>query len=412
LEWLRLVQRTAIPSSSSIDLLAVLNLFLLLFLGLADNQMLAALLPVLVRAFHVSIEVAGLLVVVYSAAAALAGFITGALSDHYGRKPFLLGGAAVFVLASWVASATHTYAELMIARAVTGAAAGTISTCSIAYAGDYFDYAVRGRAIGLVSIAYFAAPIIGVPAGAEIAYHFGWRSTFLFFAALAVVVACSSLALKSDRIATRNIPYKFRRSAAAFRSFLDRTDLMAGIAIAFLVSGGLVGFMTYIGEWLNTRFGLTTRGIGWIFMLAGVVAVIGSPLGGMLSDRLGKRSIAIAGCVIMAGAVAVMPLCSWGAVLLVIFGLTSMGAALRQGPLTALMTELIPDTQRGSFMAARSVSSQAGIGVTVFVGGVLYQRYGYLAVTALCALMTAAVVFLLAAYIAEPQGISSSELQS
>jgi predicted MFS family arabinose efflux permease len=406
------LQRTTIPPSPSVDFLAVLNLFLLLFLGLADNQMLAALLPLLVRAFHVSVEVAGLLVVVYSAAAALAGLATGTLSDHYGRRRFLLGGAVVFALASWVASATHTYAQLMIARAVTGAAAGTISTCSMAYAGDYFEYAVRGKAIGFISVAYFAAPIIGVPAGAEIAYHFGWRSTFLFFAALALVVACSSLALKSDRTAAHEISHKFRRSAAAFRSFFGRVDLVAGISIAFLVSGGLVGFMTYIGEWLNTRFGLTTRGIGWIFMLAGVVAVIGSPLGGVLSDRLGKRSIAIVGCALMAGAVAVMPFCPWGVVLLVIFGLTSMGAALRQGPVTALMTELIPDTQRGSFMAARSVSSQTGIGVTVFLGGMLYQRYGYVAVTALCALMTAVVAFLLASYITEPDRISPSELQS
>jgi predicted MFS family arabinose efflux permease len=397
-----LTKKASISPSPSLDFLVVANLFLLLFLGLADNQMLAALLPALVRAFHVSVAVAGLLVVVYSAAAALAGLATGTLSDQYGRKPFLLGGAALFALASWTASATHTYTELMIARAVTGLGAGTISTCSIAYAGDYFDYAVRGKAIGFISVAYFAAPIIGVPAGAQIAYRFGWRTTFLFFAALAVVVVCSSLALKPDRMQLRRSHRQFHESLAAFRSFLGHRDRLAGVGIAFLVSGGLVGFMTYIGEWLNTRFGLTTRGIGLVFMFAGVVAVIGAPLGGTLSDRLGKRTIAIAGCVLMAGAVAVMPLLPWGAALLFIFGLTSMGAALRQGPLTALMTELIPDTQRGSFMAARSVSSQAGIGVAAFAGGVLYQRFGYVAVTALCALMTAAVVFLLAAYIAEP----------
>lgn len=365
--------------------------------------MLAALLPVLVRAFHVTVEVAGLLVVIYSAAAAVAGFLTGTLSDHYGRRRFLLGGAAVFALASWLASATQTFPELMIARALTGAAAGTISTCSMAYAGDYFDYAVRGKAIGFISVAYFAAPIIGVPVGAQIAGRFGWRSTFLFFAALACVVVGTSLALKKDQINDSRAAHKLRRSAAAFRSFWARRDLMAGIGIAFLVSGGLVGFMTYIGEWLNDRFGLTTRGIGWIFMLAGLVAVIGSPLGGILSDRLGKRSMAIIGCVLMAIAVAVMPFCPWGVILLAIFGLTSLGAALRQGPLTALMTELIPGAQRGSFMAARGVSSQTGIGVAAFVGGVLYEHYGYFAVTALCALMTAGVVLLLAAYITEPR---------
>ncbi|MGH9444553.1 MAG: MFS transporter, partial [Terriglobia bacterium] len=275
-----LVSSTTIPPRPTVDPLVIANLFLLLFVGLADNQMLAALLPVLVRAFHVSIEVAGLLVVVYSAAAAASGFLSGTLSDHYGRRRFLLGGASLFALASWMAASTRTFPELMIARALTGAAAGTISTCSIAYAGDCFNYKVRGRAIGWISIAYFAAPIIGVPAGAHIAYLYGWRSSFLFFAALAFLSACFSLTLRENHRASRRAAHKLRRSVEAFRAFAARRDLLAGIGIAFLVSGGLTGFMTYIGEWLNSRFGLGTRGVGWVFMLAGVVAVAGAPLGG------------------------------------------------------------------------------------------------------------------------------------
>ncbi len=380
----------------------IANLFLLLFLGLADNQMLAALLPVLVHAFHVTVAVAGLLVVVYSAAAATSGFLSGTLSDHYGRRRFLLGGASLFALASWMAASTRTFPELMVARALTGAAAGAIATCSIAYAGDSFNYKIRGRAIGWISIAYFAAPIIGVPAGAQIAYLFGWRSSFLFFAGLAFVAACFSLALREDHRPGQRAPHKLRRSVEAFRAFAARRDLLAGIGIAFLVSGGLTGFMTYIGEWLNSRFGLGTRGIGWIFMLAGVVAVAGAPLGGALSDRIGKRKMAMTGCTVMAISVALMPFFPWGLALLAIFGLTSLGAALRQGPLTALMTELVPDSQRGSFMAARGASSQTGIGAAAFVGGMLYQSFGYAAVTGLCALMTAGVVCVLAVYIAEP----------
>lgn len=365
--------------------------------------MIAALLPVLVRAFHVTIEVAGLLVVVYAACAALAGFVSGTLSDHYGRQRFLLVGVIVFAAASWLASRTQTFPELMGARALTGAAAGVISTCSIAYAGDCFDYAVRGRAIGIISVAYFAAPIIGVPLGAQIADRFGWRNTFVFFAALAGLVTLFTVGLRKDHAGRGVAAGKLRRSLGVFRTFLGQRDLIAGIVIAFFVSGGLVGFLTYIGEWLHGRFGLTERGIGWVFMLGGLAAVVGSPLGGMLSDRWGKRTLAIAGNALLAIAVAVMPLFPWGALLLAIFALTSLGAALRQGPLTALMTGLIPDAQRGSYMAARSVASQVGIGTAAFAGGVLYQRYGYLAVTALCALMTVVVVVLLAGFIAEPQ---------
>ena len=386
------------------DSLVIANLFLLLFLGLADNQMIAALLPSLVKSFGISLSTAGLLVVAYSLAAALAAFFSGTLSDHYGRRRFLLAGVAFFAVASFAASRSRSLNELMVARALTGLAAGTLSTCSITFAADWFPYQVRGRAIGLISSAYFAAPILGVPIAAQIADRFGWQRAFLFFAGLAVVTTLATLRLPRERLNPQPSTEKLRTAIEAFRSFLLRRDTAAALVIAFLVSGGLVGFLTYIGEWLNTSFGLPTRTIGWVFMLGGIVAVGSAPLGGILSDRWGKRAISIAGNVSLGVAAGLLPLLPWGWGLLGVFALASLGAAFRQGPLTALMTEMVPAAQRGSFIALRNISSQLGIGVTAYVGGVLFQKFGYSAVTSLCAVMTAAVVVLLATHIVEPRG--------
>ena len=136
----------------------IANLFFLLFLGVADNQAIAALLPPLVKSFGITVASAGLMVTVYSLAAALAAFVSGSLSDHFGRRRFLVVGALVFAVASWLSSRCQTFGEILLARSLTGLAAGTISTCSIAYAGDWFAYAVRGRAVSLISTAYFMAP--------------------------------------------------------------------------------------------------------------------------------------------------------------------------------------------------------------------------------------------------------------
>ena len=385
------------------DSLVIANLFLLLFLGLADNQMIAALLPSLVRSFGISVSTAGLLVVVYSLAAATAAFVSGTLSDHYGRRRFLLAGVGFFAAASFAAGESRTLGELMLARALTGLAAGTLSTCSVTFAADWFAYNVRGRAIGLISSAYFAAPILGVPIAAQIADRYGWRRAFLFFGALAIVVTLATLRLPQERLNPQPSAEKLRVAARAFRSFLARRDTVAALVIAFLVSGGLVGFLTYIGEWLNRSFGLSTRSIGLVFMLGGVVAVASAPLGGILSDRWGKRAVSIVSNILLAVAVVCVPFLPWGAALLGVFALASLGAAFRQGPLTALMTEMVPAAQRGSFIALRNIASQLGIGATAYAGGVLFQRSGYAAVTSLCAAMTAAVVILLTTHIVEPE---------
>jgi predicted MFS family arabinose efflux permease len=370
-----------------VDYAVIANLFLLLFLGVADNQVIAALLPSLVSSLNISVGAAGLLVTAYSLAAALAAFVSGPLSDHYGRRRFLLAGVLVFALASWLSAGSQTFPELMLARALTGLAAGTISTCSVAFAGDWFAYAVRGRAIGLISSAYFAAPILGVPIAAQIADRFGWRRAFLFFAILALGVACGSLTLPKEHVSSGPSSGKIRTSAQAFRSFLVRRDTAAALGIAFLVSAGLVGFITYIGQWLNSQFGIATRTIGWVFMLGGLVAVAGAPLGGTLSDRWGKRPVSIASSVLLGLSVLLIPFMSWGLGLLGIFAAASLGAAFRQGPLTALMTEMVPGAQRGSFIALRNICSQLGIGAVALAGGVLYQHHGYVAVTTLCAAM-------------------------
>jgi predicted MFS family arabinose efflux permease len=386
------------------DSLVIANLFLLLFLGLADNQMIAALLPSLVKSLGISVSTAGLLVVVYSLAAAVAAFFSGTLSDHYGRRRFLLAAVAFFALASWGAAQSRTLNELLLARALTGLAAGTLSTCSITFAADWFPYNVRGRAIGIISSAYFAAPILGVPIAAQIADRYGWRRAFLFFAGLAVLTLLATLRLPHDRVNPQPSTEKLRGAVRAFRSFLARRDTLAALVIAFLVSGGLVGFLTYIGQWLNTSFGLPTRTIGFVFMLGGVVAVGSAPLGGILSDRWGKRAMSIASNILLALALVFVPFLPWGWGLLGVFAAASVGAAFRQGPLTALMTEMVPAAQRGSFIALRNISSQIGIGATAYVGGLLFQRLGYAAVTTLCAVMTAVVVVLLATHIVEPRG--------
>ena len=386
-----------------LDSLVIADLSVLLFLVLADNHMIAALLPSLLGSLHVSVGVAGLLVAVYSLTAALASFVSGFLSDHYGRRRFLLLGVLLFALASWTASRAGTFNGLVLARALTGFAAGTLSTCSITYAADWFEYSVRGRALGLISSAYFAAPILGVPLAAQIADRYGWRRAFLLFAILALAAAALSVSLPKDRLNPEPSSDKLRAAGRSFRSFLGRRDTAAVLAIAFLVSGGLVGFLTYVGQWLHSQFAVSTRTIGWVFMLGGLVAVASAPLGGIISDRMGKRFVAIVSNIVLALSVVLIPLLSWGLGLLAVFSVASLAAAFRQGPLTALISELVPATQRGAFIALRNIFSQAGIAVAAILGGWLYEGHGYGAVTTLCAGMTGVVVLLLITHIVEPQ---------
>src|ERR671919_2037402 len=143
----------------------IANLFLILFIGVADYQIIAPLLPAIAAFLGVSVSATGLLVVVYSLAAAGAALVTGVWSDRLGRNVFLIVALLVFSLSSLATAYAADLTWLLLCRILTGMAAGVLSACSIAYAGDYFAYRIRGQALGYISMANWAATVVAGPRG-------------------------------------------------------------------------------------------------------------------------------------------------------------------------------------------------------------------------------------------------------
>ena len=127
----------------------IVSLFLILFVGVADNQVVSPLLPAIRADFGKSPSEAGLLFTGYSVCAGLFVLLWGPLSDAFGRKQGLLNGLVLFLAGSSVSFLAGSYPALMTGRMVTGIGAGMLSLNAIAYAADYFPYAKRGWAMQL-----------------------------------------------------------------------------------------------------------------------------------------------------------------------------------------------------------------------------------------------------------------------
>src|SRR5712675_1613847 len=105
-----------------------LILFGVLFLGVSDTQLVAPLLPLIAQDLGTTPGHAGMIVTTYSLAAAAFALIVGPLSDRVGRKRVLISGLALFTGASFLTYHVSSFNVLVILRAVTGLAAGTLST--------------------------------------------------------------------------------------------------------------------------------------------------------------------------------------------------------------------------------------------------------------------------------------------
>src|SRR6266542_2946113 len=116
------------------EIRVVLCLFLILFLGVADNQIVSPLLPAIRAQIGKSSHEAGYLFTGYSIAAGISVLVWGPLSDIFGRKRGLLAGLVVFALGSVVVFLSGGYALLMTGRVITGMGASMLSLNTISYA--------------------------------------------------------------------------------------------------------------------------------------------------------------------------------------------------------------------------------------------------------------------------------------
>ncbi len=370
-------------------------LFGILFLATVDNSLLIPLLPMVSEDLGATIEELGWLFSGYALSAAVFNLLLGPVTDRLGRVPFLRLGLLAFAALSAAAFLSREFGQLLAVRALTGLAGGLLSTCVASLVGDLFPYHRRGRVMGAVLSAYFAALILGVPLGVQAAQRWGWRSVFVGTGVMAgLLLVWSMVAFPKE---TRRGRMSDLTAFACYSAFLRRRDTMGGLACSFMVSGATLSFMTFI-----SGLGVTPAQISLLLLVSGVAAMAGSPLSGWLSDKLTKRAVFLISNTLLALPLLLLSRLAWGLGLGALFFGASLLVASRQTSLQTVQTELVSADQRGAFIGLRNGFSQLGIAISVFAASRIFGQYGYAGVTVFAAILTVAGSAIFFATVSEP----------
>ena len=124
----------------------------------------------------------------------------GPVSDKYGRKPVLIAGLVLYVLASIGSAFAASVDSLIVWRALQGAAMGAPVMCARAMARDLYapEEAAKVMSKGLSGLGLIA--VLTVPIGSVLSAYLGWRYAL---AALGVYAA-GTLALVLFRFVETN----------------------------------------------------------------------------------------------------------------------------------------------------------------------------------------------------------------
>ncbi len=287
---------------------------------------------------------------------AVGGLIYGPMSDRFGRRPALLVGIAIYLLASLGCAVAPGIDWLIAGRfaQALGACAGQVVARAIVR--DRYHHQDTARILSLLTLVLGVAPMLAPTIGAWLVTFASWRAIFAVLAAVAAVIGVAvAMRLTESRSASTAAQAGGETIFGSFAALLSQRRL-----VGYLLAGALNGatLFTYIAaspDVLITQFGFTPRQFALAFAVI-AVGVIGSSqvnrglLARYASDRiLGVVSLVGAvggvGLVAAAFANAEWPLLAMLFVALTSFGFIAANATagalaidpLRAGAISALI---------------------------------------------------------------------------
>jgi DHA1 family bicyclomycin/chloramphenicol resistance-like MFS transporter len=125
-----------------------------------------------------SIGAATLTLSVFMAGFSFAQLLFGPISDRFGRRPALLGGCALYTLASFACAAAPSMGLLLAARFFEGCGAGAGMAMAFAIVRDRFEGANARARLSYVGMVLSIAPMIAPTLGAWIIGVTHWRAIY------------------------------------------------------------------------------------------------------------------------------------------------------------------------------------------------------------------------------------------
>lgn len=259
--------------------LAVYILGLSVFALGTSEFMLSGLLPPIAEDMDVSIPQAGLLISAFAIGMVVGAPLLAVATLRLPRRTTLIALISVFGLGQIAGALAPSYEVLFVSRVVSAFACAGFWAVGAAVAIAMVPVNARARAMAVMIGGLSIANVLGVPLGAFLGEHLGWRSAFWAVGA-ASAVALVGVATLIPRIPLPDEKPQLKREMSIYR---DR-QVWLSVVITALAAGGVFCAFSYLAPLLTDVAGLDSGWVPWVLGLFGVGALIGTTIGGRVAD--------------------------------------------------------------------------------------------------------------------------------
>lgn len=290
--------------------------------ALAIDMSLPAL-PQLQQTFRTDVAHVQLTLSLFLMGYGIGQFVCGSLSDHYGRRPVLLAGLALFVVSSFLCVWAPSLPVLVGLRLLQGLGASVGPILGRAMVRDLFERRESARVLSQITQVMVLAPILAPIAGGYLLIFFGWPAIF------AVLGLCGTLL---TALCWRRLPETLAASPARpasghgdgdglvrqlgrnYRFVLThRASLLYVLSTSFSFAG-LFAYVSGSPFVLMEVFGISQQHFGYYFALPALSLMAGATANRALLRRLDGQTILRLGAWLLLVAGLLAAALSWTAI--------------------------------------------------------------------------------------------------
>ena len=209
--------------------------------------------------------------------------VYGPLADRLGRRPVILFGMTVFMLATLLAITTHSLTMLIAASALQGMGTGVGGVMARTLPRDLYQGTQLRHANSLLNMGILVSPLLAPLIGGVLDTVWNWRACYAFLLVLCIGVTFSMARWMPE---TRPQDAPRTRLIASYKTLFGHADFNCYL---LMLIGGLAGIAVFeacSGVLMGSVLGLSSMTVSILFILPIPAAFFGAWFAGRPARRV------------------------------------------------------------------------------------------------------------------------------
>ncbi|MCM3078542.1 MULTISPECIES: MFS transporter [Brevibacillus] len=417
-----------------------------IFMGALDHGIVGPALSSIISAYQVSESWGVWSFTIYTLTFAVSIPVLGKLSDRLGRKQTFIFGISLFAIGSIIAAFASHFTVFLLGRAVQAIGSGGIFPITAAQIAVTTPPEKRGKALGLIGVAFGIGTIAGPSVGGLILKMLEWQWIFLINIPISILILLLVTGLKQEQPIVKKpidlpgiillsvvilaimygissskwifilaglvlIPFLLMIERKQADPLLNTGYFTRKNTVTLLVSSLISGFVmatsiNFLPFFTESMLGMEKGSSGLLATPFAISSVIASLIGGSMADKIGAKKVLLLGFMIsILGALSLGFTVNSLAIFVLIIVVMGFGVGIIIGaPLNVLILQTVEPKETGAAIGYLSLFRSLGstLGATV-AGKLIGMAAGFAYLFTISAFASAVSIFLIAVFMKKKQ---------